>query len=163
MKRTLLGTLIVLTVGALAQSAFAQASGVRCPAGYDDEYASGTLKCAKVAKVYVYPSGHDFGNASTPQLGVKCPADGNDRYTFQSGVLKCTDVKRETLKAECSFGWELKVNQGQDACRSVVGNMDPTLPAGQLSRTGWNLLVDHEGNRDSWRKTTTNFEFPVAR
>ena len=163
MKRKLLGALIVLAVGTLAQAAFAQSSGVRCPAGYDDEYADGTLKCAKMTKVYVYPSGHDFGNASAPQRGVKCPADGNDRVSYSGGVLKCVDVKRETVKANCTIGWGLKINQGQDACRSVVGNMDPTLPEGQLSRQGWDLLTDHEGNKDSWRRTTTRFEYPVAR
>ena len=116
-----------------------------------------------MTKVYVYPSGHDFGNASAPQRGVKCPADGNDRVSYSGGVLKCVDVKRETVKANCTIGWELKINQGQDACRSVVGNMDPTLPEGQLSRQGWDLLTDHEGNKDSWRRTTTRFEYPVAR
>ena len=163
MKRTLLGTLVVLAAGGLSQATFAQANGVRCPSGYEADYSSNVLKCSKVERVYVYPTGHDFGNASTPARGVACPADGNDRVSYENGVLKCTDVKRETLKAECSTGWELKVTQGQDACRSVVGNMDPTLPAGQLSRTGWNLIVDHEGNRDFWRKTTTKFEYPVAR
>ena len=82
-----------LLFGTLAQAAFAQSSGVRCPAGYDDEYAEGTLKCAKMAKTYAYPNGHDFGNASAPQRGVKCPADGNDRVSYSGGVLNCVDVK----------------------------------------------------------------------
>ncbi len=163
MKRNILGALVVLAAGTLAQASFAQSGGVRCPSGYEADYTTNVLKCSKVERVYVYPTGHDFGNASTPARGVKCPADGNDRVTYENGVLKCVDVKRTTVKAYCILPWVLKINQGQDACRSIVGNMDPTLPEGQLSREGWDLRVDDDGTKDNWRRTTTHYEYPVAR
>lgn len=163
MNRKLLNTLMFVGLSAAAQFSFAQSGGVHCPSGYESEFDNNILRCAVVKKVYVYPVGHDFGNASTPERGVKCPADGNDRQSFSGGRLTCTDVKNETKSAYCTIGWTLQTVQGQDICRSVVGNNDPTLPEGTVSRDGWNLLVDHNGNKDSWRKTTTRYEFPVAR
>lgn len=163
MKRNLLALTLVGGLAALTQSAHAQSAGVKCPTGFDAEYQDNVLKCSRMERVYVYPAGHDFGNATTPNRGVKCPADGNDRVSYQNGTLKCVDVKRETVKAYCMLPWTLTVKSGQDACKSVVGNMDPTLPDGQLSREGWELLPDHEGQKDFWRRTTTKFEWPVAR
>ena len=163
MNRKLLGTLLVVSLAAVAQTSFAQNNGVRCPSGYEPEFNNSVLTCSAVKKVYVYPTGHDFGNASTPERGVKCPADSNDRQSFSSGTLKCIDVKVETKNAYCTIGWTLQTVQGQDICKSVVGNNDPTLPEGNISREGWNLLVDHTGNKDAWRKTTNKFEYPVAR
>jgi hypothetical protein len=163
MKRTVLGTLVLLAVGTFAQASFAQSSGVHCPSGYESDYSTNLLKCSKIERVYVYPVGHDFGNASTPARGVKCPADSNDRVAYENGVLKCVDRKVEIANAYCTIGWELKVSQGQDACRSLVGNMDPTLPDGHISREGWSLLVDNSGNRDAWKRVTSRYEYPVAR
>ena len=53
MKRTLLGTLVVLAAGGLSQATFAQANGVRCPSGYEADYSSSVLKCSKMERVYV--------------------------------------------------------------------------------------------------------------
>jgi hypothetical protein len=166
MKSKLLSLTVLAILSAAAQTSFAQSNGVRCPSGYEAEYENSVLKCSAVRRVYVYPAGADFGNATTPERGVRCPADSNDRVSYSGGVLKCIDVKVERRNSGCNAPWSLKVQQGQDICQ-LNGNNDPTIPDHGanfgVNRVGWTLVPDHSGNRDAFEKRTTSYEYPVAR
>ena len=116
---------------------------------------------------YAFPEGIGglavfIGDASR---GVKCAnIDSNDVVSFSGGVLKCQDVKVSERKSHCSLpGWTLSVESGEDRCINPVGGRDATVPDGELNASGWTLQVNHDGNRDYWKKTTRKYEWPVVR
>ena len=136
------------------------------PAGSEfrrEVVASGPDRMIADKKSYEYPIGHIFPGLN-PERGVRCPADGNDRVRFSGITLTCRDVVADSKRSYCTPGWGLIVRKGKDVCRSIVGNEDPTLPEGHISRAGWTLDEDGgAGNHDVWTRTTSRWEWPVMR
>ncbi len=127
---------------------------------------TGTDNFTAQKTAYAYPEGIGglavfIGDASR---GVKCAnIDSNDVVSFSGGVLKCRDVKVTTRIADCNIGYRYSKESGEDRCINPVGGRDATKPQGELIAAGWTLLVNHDGNQDSWRKTTRHYEWPVVR
>lgn len=119
-----------------------------------------TFEAEKVT--HVFPNGKPIPYGGNAANGVTCPSGFDGDKTSNNRGIRCDQVERNNVAADCDFGWTLRVDDlgnPRDKCIGING-AGATKPRGitkvqfdieeALPNVNW--ILDTKAGPDSWKK-----------